>query len=93
MRKEPWRFIEKVILCPRNSEEAGVPRMLVVTGMGGCGKTQLMLKFLQAHRTKSVISLALFHFLCSSKVLYNILHRRQQRTPAPRGYHQQCPIS
>jgi GTPase SAR1 family protein len=41
------------------------PRMLVVTGMGGCGKTQLVLKFIQVHKNKSVVSPGPFEFLPS----------------------------
>jgi predicted AAA+ superfamily ATPase len=62
MRKKPWEFIEKAMLNPRDAEEVDEPRMLVVTGIGGCGKTQLMLKFIQVHRNKLVISPSLFHF-------------------------------
>jgi GTPase SAR1 family protein len=50
MRKKPWQFVEKAILGVGSSEEGNVPRMLVVTGMGGCGKTQLILQF--AHENK-----------------------------------------
>jgi predicted AAA+ superfamily ATPase len=55
MRKKPWEFIEKAMLDVRDFGDDG-PRMLVVTGIGGCGKTQLMLKFVQVHRDKSVVS-------------------------------------
>ena len=51
MRKEPWDFVKKIILEPKNSEEDG-PRMLVVTGMGGCGKTQLVLKFMKVYESE-----------------------------------------
>jgi GTPase SAR1 family protein len=50
MRKKPWKFIEKVLLGVRDSADADVPRMLAVTGMGGCGKTQLVLKFMHVHK-------------------------------------------
>jgi hypothetical protein len=56
MRKKPWEFIEKAMLNVQDAANTEGPRMLVVTGMGGCGKTQLMLKFLQVHKNKSVIS-------------------------------------
>ena len=52
MRKKPWKFIEKAMLDARDDVEADVPRMLVVTGMGGCGKTQLILKFIQVHKNQ-----------------------------------------
>ena len=52
MRKEPWEFINKTLLGPKRSEDTDGPRMLVVTGMGGCGKTQIMLKFIKEHGSK-----------------------------------------
>ncbi|KIM26748.1 hypothetical protein M408DRAFT_57060, partial [Serendipita vermifera MAFF 305830] len=42
MRKEPWEFIEKAAF---GTEEVDGLRMLAVTGIGGCGKTQIILKF------------------------------------------------
>jgi GTPase SAR1 family protein len=60
MRKKPWEFIERAMFDVRDGEDADEPRMLVVTGIGGCGKTQLMLKFIQVHKNKSVISPGLF---------------------------------
>jgi hypothetical protein len=56
MRKGPWDFIEKTILGAKNSE-APCPRMLVVTGIGGCGKTQIVLKFMRVHAKKYVDAL------------------------------------
>jgi GTPase SAR1 family protein len=76
MRKKPWEFIEKVIFGVRDVVDADVPRMLVVTGMGGCGKTQLILKFVQVHKNKSVVTPGSFEFLCSSQIFSNTLRRR-----------------
>jgi hypothetical protein len=66
MRKKPWEFIEKEMFDVRDPEEVDKPRMLVVTGMGGCGKTQLVLKFIQVHKNKSVVSLGPFYFSYAS---------------------------
>jgi GTPase SAR1 family protein len=52
MRKKPWEFVEKAMFDVRDDADNDEPRMLVVTGMGGCGKTQLMLKFIQVHKNK-----------------------------------------
>ncbi|KIM32059.1 hypothetical protein M408DRAFT_20414 [Serendipita vermifera MAFF 305830] len=52
MRKKPWEFIEKVLLSERGSGDINGPRMLFVTGIGGCGKTQLMLRFMKDHKSK-----------------------------------------
>jgi GTPase SAR1 family protein len=52
MRREPWEFIEKAILGKVDSEGLVGPKVLVVTGMGGCGKTQIVLKFMEVHRDK-----------------------------------------
>ena len=52
MRKKPWDFINKTLLGPKNSEDADEPRILVVTGMGGCGKTQIMLKFMKVYESE-----------------------------------------
>ncbi|KIM31005.1 hypothetical protein M408DRAFT_327911 [Serendipita vermifera MAFF 305830] len=57
MRDEPWRFIEESILGPQNAEIEN-QRILVVTGMGGCGKTQLIVKFMHVYQTR--FSLRLF---------------------------------
>lgn len=50
MRKEPWNFIERVILG--DAGELNGPRVLVVTGVAGCGKTQIILKFMRVHEKK-----------------------------------------
>jgi hypothetical protein len=66
MRKKEWEFIEEVILGVDGSdyydtdsgqdgeeeEEMDRRRMLAVTGIGGCGKTQLVLKFIRVHKRK-----------------------------------------
>jgi len=62
MRKEPWEFIERAMFDVRDGVDSDEPRMLVVTGIGGCGKTQLILKFIQVHKNKSVISPDSFYF-------------------------------
>jgi hypothetical protein len=77
MRKKPWEFIEKAMFDVRDFADANEPRMLVVTGMGGCGKTQLMLKFIQVHKNKSVLLPDQFYFLYSSKICSYPLHRWQ----------------
>jgi hypothetical protein len=46
MRPEPWAFIERAILG------IDAQRMLAITGGGGYGKSQLVLKFLQIHGDK-----------------------------------------
>lgn len=50
-RKQPWEFMEKVIFSEEEEEEEE-PTMLAITGMGGCGKTQLVLKFMREHKAK-----------------------------------------
>jgi putative protein kinase ArgK-like GTPase of G3E family len=52
MREEPWKFIEKAIFGTRSLEEMHEQIILGVTGIGGCGKTQIILKFLRVHRDK-----------------------------------------
>ena len=49
MREGAWNFIKNTLLSSGNSKDVDQPRMLVVTGMGGCGKTQLMLRFMKDH--------------------------------------------
>ncbi|KIM26631.1 hypothetical protein M408DRAFT_25333, partial [Serendipita vermifera MAFF 305830] len=52
MRKAPLEFIEKALAGPIM---AGAPvglRMVAVTGMGGCGKTQIILKFISIHENE-----------------------------------------
>lgn len=60
MRTEPWEVIEKTLLGPKDPEGDG-PRMLVVTGIAGCGKTQIMLKFMKVHESKWVTCMSLSH--------------------------------
>ena len=65
MRKKEWEFIEEVILGVDDSDyedpdsgeededsEIDRRRMLAVTGIGGCGKTQLVLKFIRVHKRR-----------------------------------------
>ncbi|KIM23915.1 hypothetical protein M408DRAFT_319259, partial [Serendipita vermifera MAFF 305830] len=52
MRKQPWDFVEKALLGPRHPKDIDGPRMLFVTGMGGCGKTQLMLRFMKEYKSR-----------------------------------------
>jgi GTPase SAR1 family protein len=62
MRQEPWETIERTLLGTNGTPQANGQRMLVVTGMGGCGKTQLILKFMRVHQEKCVVS-ALQHLI------------------------------
>ena len=52
MRKEPWEFIERTIFGTKSPEQVDGPKILAVTGVGGCGKTQIILKFLWVHEKK-----------------------------------------
>lgn len=52
MRKKPWEFVERVLLGPRDPNDIDGPRMLFITGIGGCGKTQLMLRFMKEHKSQ-----------------------------------------
>jgi hypothetical protein len=52
MRKGPWEFIENAIFDADESKGTEGPTMLAVTGMGGCGKTQIILKFLRVYQQK-----------------------------------------
>lgn len=52
MREEPWEFVKKAILGPRIPQNTDEPRMLVITRIGGCGKTQLMIKFLKTYESE-----------------------------------------
>ena len=66
MRKEPWKFIEKAILGVVNPQECERPRTLAITGIGGCGKTQLVLKFIRVHKKKGMISPLLSQYSLNS---------------------------
>jgi predicted ATPase len=53
MRKKPWDFIERAVLgAGEDDREQDGPRMLVVSGIGGCGKTQIIVEFLRVHARK-----------------------------------------
>ncbi|KIM21860.1 hypothetical protein M408DRAFT_29178 [Serendipita vermifera MAFF 305830] len=54
MREKPWEFVEKALFDARAHED--MRRILVVTGIGGCGKTQLILKFLRVHANRFISS-------------------------------------
>jgi hypothetical protein len=92
MRKKPWEFIEKAMLDARDVADADGPRMLVVTGMGGCGKTQLMLKFIQVHKNKSVLTPGPSYFLPLSQIRSSIVHRRQYRPSNSHRYYPPCTL-
>jgi putative protein kinase ArgK-like GTPase of G3E family len=52
MRKEPWEFIERAMFGAAASDMVNRPRMLAVTGIGGCGKTQIVLNFMEVYENK-----------------------------------------
>ncbi|KIM28180.1 hypothetical protein M408DRAFT_70248, partial [Serendipita vermifera MAFF 305830] len=49
MRRDAWNFVRTTLLGRNEPHSAHEPRILIVTGIGGCGKTQLMLKFMNEH--------------------------------------------
>jgi hypothetical protein len=51
MRKGPWEFIERAMGLKTGEEREG-QRILIITGIGGCGKTQLIVKFMKVHGDK-----------------------------------------
>ncbi|CAG8756153.1 4750_t:CDS:1, partial [Acaulospora colombiana] len=48
VRKEGWQIMEQKLLGPR----AEGLNVFVISGMGGCGKTQMVSYFVQAHHQK-----------------------------------------
>jgi putative protein kinase ArgK-like GTPase of G3E family len=48
-RKVPMEFIEKALFEGNGRIKSGSKR-IVVTGIGGCGKTQLIRKFIEKYR-------------------------------------------
>ena len=48
-RKVPMEFIERFIFEENGNIKAGSKRV-IVTGIGGCGKTQLIRKFIEMHK-------------------------------------------
>ncbi|KIM26170.1 hypothetical protein M408DRAFT_197123 [Serendipita vermifera MAFF 305830] len=52
MRKEPWEFVKRTLLRNGDMEPVNRPRKLIVTGIGGCGKSQLLLKFMKDHKSE-----------------------------------------
>jgi putative protein kinase ArgK-like GTPase of G3E family len=47
-RKEAMEFVEKVLFKQDGTIKQG-SKIIVVTGIGGCGKTQLIRKFVELH--------------------------------------------
>jgi tetraacyldisaccharide-1-P 4'-kinase len=43
MRREPWEKMKRGLLGDNTEEEE--QRIMVISGMGGCGKTQLVIHF------------------------------------------------
>jgi GTPase SAR1 family protein len=61
-RKTPMEFIEKAVFEQNGSVKLGSKR-IVVTGIGGCGKTQLVRKFVEIHGDRYVAtSLRAVHY-------------------------------
>ena len=52
MRKEPWEFLENAVFNSDDTDEDRAQRMVVLTGIGGCGKTQLALKFMDVYKSR-----------------------------------------
>ncbi|KIM24302.1 hypothetical protein M408DRAFT_27138 [Serendipita vermifera MAFF 305830] len=50
MRHGPWEFVKNAICDPENEQDSVQQRFLLITGMGGCGKTQLVRKFIEEYR-------------------------------------------
>lgn len=74
MRKESWDFIERAVFRTENVDRL---RILAVTGIGGCGKTQIILKFMRVHEKRFASS---------------FFYRRQQRRTHTCRYHLSCAI-
>lgn len=59
LRNQPWEMMKDGILSGDLSNEK--QKILVISGMGGYGKTQLVLHFAAEYRSRSVIDLHLLH--------------------------------
>ena len=54
MRKDPWEFIQRTMLSVPDTQGRAQQNILIITGMGGCGKTQLTRKFIDDYRDRYV---------------------------------------
>lgn len=52
MPKEPWEFVKTTLLRNGVMEPVNRARMLIVAAIGGCGKSQLLLKFMKDHKSE-----------------------------------------
>lgn len=52
MRREPWDKLVAGMVDAEASQDG--QRVLVISGMGGCGKTQLVIRFTTEHRSRCV---------------------------------------
>jgi Mrp family chromosome partitioning ATPase len=52
MRKEPWSAIEAALIGDVKESIESSQRVMVISGLGGSGKTQLALKFAQEPRKR-----------------------------------------
>jgi KaiC/GvpD/RAD55 family RecA-like ATPase len=52
MREDPWKTLVDGLLSPPNCDAVDEQRVMVISGMGGCGKTQMALKFAHEHQER-----------------------------------------
>jgi hypothetical protein len=52
MRKEPWEKMTRGLISGDGEREK--QKIMVISGMGGCGKTQLVIHFTTEFKSRSV---------------------------------------
>jgi GTPase SAR1 family protein len=50
MRKEPWEKMMRGLISEDTTQEE--QKIMVISGMGGCGKTQLVIRFTKEFKSR-----------------------------------------
>jgi GTPase SAR1 family protein len=91
MRKEPWEKMKRGLIDDDTEEEE--QKIMVISGMGGCGKTQLVIRFTKEFKRRSVDISNSKAYLIRFQIQIRILRRREHEGEHPSGHHQSCPNS
>jgi hypothetical protein len=74
MRKEPWEKMTRGLLG--NAAEEDEQRIMIISGMGGCGKTQLVIRFMKEFKKRLVGISSSRSCLTGLQIQIRILRRR-----------------
>jgi hypothetical protein len=73
MRKEPWEKMIRGLISADGTQE--IQKIMVISGMGGCGKTQPVIHFMTEFRSRCVGKASSAAYLITSQIQVCRLHR------------------